>query len=332
MEQAKKLSRGGVALFAVIALLLVGAASLALAPQKAWAYGITQTAATTNSATISWEDPNKDSSSYETTGYTVSWGADYNSATNKVALPAEQTSYTVTNLKAGTKYYVKVEYSEKSLRTGNANTYTVGSSSDVASRVTTPTGVKQSKWWYYINKVDFTWNKQNAADKIEYRVYQVGKKKVFAKQTATYPSNEFEVNKVKNNAMYTVEMRVHDKWGWSGWSKKAYMFTQPMAVAGKTKVKGNKLTVTWNKIKGATSYTVYASTKEKKGYEKLKTVKASKNSLTVKKIGKTKVNAKKKYYVYVVANKKVGKTTYTSGKHYTYQVKGKSGTVRWTFD
>lgn len=235
-------------------------------------------------------------------------------------------------MKPGTEYYAKVEYTYTTKYNATPQSSTVGSSYDVASRVTTPTGVKQSRWWYYLNKADFTWNKQDAADKVEYRVYQVGKKKVFAKKTEDYPSNEFEISKVRNNAMYTVEMRVHDKWGWSGWSKKAYLFTQPMAVAGKTKVKGNKLTVTWNKIKGATSYTVYASTKEKKGYKKLKTVKASKNSLTVKKIGKTKVNAKKKYYVYVVANKKVGKTTYTSGRHYTYQVKGKSGSLRWTFD
>lgn len=331
MEQAKKLTRGGIALFAVIALLLAGAASLALAPQKAWAYDITQTAATTSSATISWEDPNEDSSSYETTGYTVSWGADYNSATNKVALPAEQTSYTVANLKAGTKYYVKVEYSEKSLRTGNVNTYTVGSSYDVASRVTTPTGVKQVKWWYWAKSVEFTWNKQTAADKVQYKVVRTDTKKTVANKTDTYPSTSYSVNKVSNNIIYTVQMRVHDKWGWSGWSKAAYLFTQPMANENKTKVKNGALTVAWNKVKGATSYTVYASTKEKSGYKKVKTVSSSKTSLSFKKIGKTKINAKKTYYVYVVANKKVGKTTYTSGRLYTCKVKGTKAQTLWTF-
>lgn len=66
--------------------------------------------------------------------------------------------------------------------------------------------------------------------------------------------------------------------------------------------------------------------------KKLATVKSSKSSVTLKKLKGKKFSPKKNYYVYVVANKKVGKTTYTSGKHYSYKVKGVRGQLRRTFD
>ena len=330
MVQAKKLTRGGVALFAVIALLLAGAASLALAPQKAWAYGITQTAATTNSITMNWDDPYGENSYYTTTGYKVSWGPEYNTTAGEATLSASQTSFTISNLKPGTRYYVEIEYTYKSSYDGRVSSSTMHGY-DLATRVAAPTGIKQVKWWYWLNSVQFTWDKQNAASKVQYKVVRTDKNKVFASKTVNSPYDKFDVSKVKNDVIYTVQMRVQDKWGWSPWSKKAYLFTQPMVKEKKTKVSGKKLTVAWNKVKGASSYTVYASTKEKKGYKKIKTVKASKTSLTFKKIGKTKISPKKTYYVYVVANKKVGKATYTSGKLYTCKVKGSKATTRWTF-
>lgn len=330
MEGARKLTgRSRAALVGLAAALVLCAAALMLAPEKAYAYGFKQTAATKDSATIAWEDPNAGSSFSTTTGYTVQWGEEYGKVTKSVTLPATQKSFTFTGLKPGTKYYAKVTYAYTT-PSGSYDSY-VGSD-EFASRVVTPTGVKQAKWWYYAKSVDFTWDKQEAADKVEYKVCKASNGKTFAKGSATYPSQEFNVSKVKNNVMYTVQMRVHDQWGWSDWSKKAYLFTQPMANAKKTKVKGNKLTVTWGKISGATSYSVYVSTKEKKGYKKLATVSSKKNTVTLKKLKGKKFSPKKTYYVYVVANKKVGKTTYTSGRHYTYKVKGTKGQLRWTFD
>lgn len=331
MESTKKLTRGGLVLLAAALATALCVAWAAVAPAKAYAYGITQSAATTNSATITWEDPYEGSTYGTTTGYTVMWGADSQSATNKVTLPADQTSYVISGLKAGTEYYAKVEYTYTTKYNETPQTSTVGSSYDVATRVTTPTGVKQVKWWYWAKSVEFTWNKQTAADKVQYKVVRTDTKKTVANETDTYPSTSYSVNKVSNSIIYTVQMRVHDKWGWSAWSKAAYLFTQPMANENKTKVKNGALTVAWNKVKGATSYTVYASTKEKSGYKKVKTVSSSKTSLSFKKIGKTKINAKKTYYVYVVANKKVGKTTYTSGRLYTCKVKGAKAQTLWTF-
>ncbi len=331
MEGTRRLTgRSKMALAALAAALVLCAAALMLAPEKAYAYGFKQAAATKDSATITWEDPNAGSSFYTTTGYTVQWGEEYGKVTKSATLPATQKNFTFTGLKPGTKYYAKVTYAYTTPSGSYDSQYLA--SGDFASRVVTPTGVKQTKWWYYARSVEFTWNKQTAADKVEYKVCKNGSSKAVAKDSTAYLSTNFSVPKVKNNVMYTVQMRVHDQWGWSGWSKKAYLFTQPMVNAKKTKVKGNKLTVTWGKIKGATSYTVYVSTKEKKGYKKLATVKSSKSSVTLKKLKGKKFSPKKNYYVYVVANKKVGKTTYTSGKHYSYKVKGARGQLRWTFD
>lgn len=72
----------------------------------------------------------------------------------------------------------------------------------------------------------------------------------------------------------------------------------------KTKVKGNKVTVSWKKIKGAKGYKVYVSNKKKGKYK----VKA-----TIKKAKKTKCTIKlkkgKKYFIKVCAYEKVQKKT-----------------------
>ena len=74
-----------------------------------------------------------------------------------------------------------------------------------------------------------------------------------------------------------------------------------------------KITVKWKKIKGATSYTIYASTKQNSGFKKIKTISAKKkSSYTFKKIGKKKLKKKKRYYVRVAYNTKVGKKTVKS--------------------
>ena len=81
------------------------------------------------------------------------------------------------------------------------------------------------------------------------------------------------------------------------------------------------LTASWKKVAGATSYTVYVSTKQKSGYKKVTTTK--KESYKITKYGKKKLSSNKKYYVYVVANTKVGKTTYKSNADYCWYLKTK---------
>ena len=103
------------------------------------------------------------------------------------------------------------------------------------------------------------------------------------------------------------------------WSSYAYCFTQPRIKS--VKVSGNKLTVKWDKINGATSYDVYVSTKKTTGYKKVATVGKSKSSATIKKFKGKKFKSSKKYYVYVAAAKKVGKKRYDSGRLYYWNSK-----------
>lgn len=57
-------------------------------------------------------------------------------------------------------------------------------------------------------------------------------------------------------------------------------------VTGSYNRKSKKLTVKWSKVTGAKSYTVSISTKQSKGFKKVKTVKASKRKVVIKKYGK----------------------------------------------
>lgn len=314
---------------AFLASIMLCVLIMAAQPAKAYAYGISQTGATANSITVSWADPYAGNSSYETTKYTVSWGKSYSEINGSVN-NGLKTAYTISGLQPGTKYYVKVEYDYKYKSTGNSHTSTVGSSYDCATRVVKPTGVKQVKWYYYIKNVEFSWNKQDAATSVEWKLCKASNGKKVKSGTASAYSTSASVSKISNNVVYTAEVRVKDAYGWSPWSDKAYLFTQPM-LNGKTKATNGKLNLAWGKINGATGYTVYLSTKEKSGYKKLATLKSTKTSYVVKKFKGKKIAKNKTYYAYVVANKKAGSKTYTCGKLYTCKIKGSTSTLRWTF-
>ena len=93
-------------------------------------------------------------------------------------------------------------------------------------------------------------------------------------------------------------------------------------VTGSYNRKSKKLTVKWSKVTGAKSYTVSISTKQSKGFKKVKTVKASKRKVVIKKYGKKKLKKGKIYWIRIVPNVKSGKKTValkTSGV-YSYRI------------
>lgn len=91
------------------------------------------------------------------------------------------------------------------------------------------------------------------------------------------------------------------------------------------------MTIKWNKVKGCDEYEIYSSTKEKEGYKKLKKVKSSQTSLEIGKNNDKAVSSKNTYYFYIVGIKNVKGKKYTSGKHYTQEVKKGYVTNKWTF-
>ena len=292
---------------------------------------ITQTAATKNSLTIQWEPL----TSGTPTAYYVGISDDYTSSREQaqgktIQVPGLETTYTFTNLTPGTKYYVSV-YCSYLTTYGKENSTTIGYPTEVVTLPDKVTGVKQTKWWYYLKSVDFEWDHQTAA-KYEYVVKNNKGKKVHSNTTSSHKGSCSK--SINNNMLYTVKVRAYVSYNnqnfYGDWSDGAYLFTQPMVNKNKSSLSSGKLKISWDKINGVTGYDVYVSTKEKTGYKKVKSVSKSKNSVTITKLKGKKINNKKKYFVYIVAKKKVGKTTYTSGKHYTYEMKNKK--LNWTFD
>ncbi len=320
MKQWKKLSTICTLAFAFLLFLTAGT--------KAQAADISQTNQTSSTVTVKI-----DVNSTETAD-AIAISSDYNKVTtaSKITLPANATSYQFKNLKAGCSYYVCLYYTYTSPYTGMKSSYTTRQ-----TIVTLPEkvkNVKQKKWWYYIESVDFVWDAQTAC-KYDYIVYKANGKKLVSKSDVYGASSSFSV---KNNEMYTVKVRAHmtlnGKNYVSAWSDKAYLFTQPMISTARVYKSGKKvkLSVKWGKVSGMNSYDIFISDKETKGYKKAGTVKASKGSATITKFGKKKLKASKKYYVYIVGKKKVGKKTYTSGRHYASLIQGSTASTVWAFD
>ncbi len=288
---------------------------------SAFAYGITQTGVKATSIPIKWDKP-----SYGTvTAYYVFAGNDYNSAKQIAKLPATATSYNVPAA-AGSVKYIMVKYDYKS--SGRTYNSSVGSLYDATTLPTKVTGVKQQRWWVYALASDIGWNQVPCAKGYEVQAFS-SKGKLVKSDTAyrsTKPSYSLgKLNngkRISNSKMYTFRVRAYTELNgkkfYGPWSDSAYLFTSPTIKSFKRS--GSKLKIKWEKVDGATSYSIYISTKAKSGYKKVKTVSAKKSSVTIKKFNKKKISKKKKYYCYVVTNKKVKGVTYPSGSEYYWRV------------
>ena len=283
------------------------------------ASSLVQTNLTTNSITISWQpEP-------EAIKYNVYLRNDSYDSVLYTTLPANKTSVTISNLPAGSEKYVTVKYvylnynneeSERNVDSGNYKT--------LPGKVT---NVRQDRWWYFIETLDATWDKQSGVDGYEYIIKTTKGKTV--KIGSGYGVSVSCL--VSNKKICTVQVRAYSTINgqkyYGQWSDKAHCFTQPRVKS--IKKSGKKITVKWGKVEGATGYDIYISTKPKTGYKKVKTVKANKNSYTITKIGKKKLSAKKKYYVYIATVKKVGGRRYDSGKLYYWDTKSGANTFHY---
>ena len=316
MKQTKKLFQY---LFAVcIAVVIMGMTGI-----DAKAYGVTQTAQTQNSITITWQ-PKSSTTQY----YLVKIADSYDNLDKATPVKTTQCTYTFSNLQAGTKYYVDIDYAYTSY--GYTYTGSICSSDSVVTLPGKVTNVNQVKWWYYIQSVDIQWDRQTGVNGYEY-IMKDESGKTIANGTKTYYSGNSLSQSVKNNTVYNLVVRaysiINGQKYYGEYSDKAYFFTQPMVKSAK--INNGKLELKWEKVRGVTSYDIYISNKEKTGYKKVKTVGKNKTSVKLNKFNKKKFVKGKKYYVYIVANKKVGKNTYTSGRLYSYDIKKQS--LRWSF-
>ena len=302
----------------LILAMFVMAAVIIFAPGvDAKAYGITQTNPSKNAITVTWEAEG------DALAYYVYVGEDSTTATLVATLPANATAYTVTGLPAGCEKYISVKYKYVT-GSGNEYTGTVGSDYDCRTIPDAMTKVYQERWYYFLKSFNVEWEPMEAADSYEYILCNEKGKKLASE--STYGTSFSYGKKVSNNMIYNVKVRAVSKicgqTYYSSWSNPCYCFTQPRVKS--VKASNGKLTIKWQKITGATGYDVHVSTKPKSGYKKVKSVGKSKSSVTVKKFKGKKIKANKKYYVYVVSKKKVGKTTSTSGRLYYWNSKNSS--------
>ncbi len=315
-------------LLAVAAFVIV----FSLGGDAAKASSVTQSAQTTDSITVSWTNPTSSytySSRYQVKNYYVGYGTDSKTAqammdAQSITLGADQTSYTISGLQAGSRYdvYVKCVYTYN-----GGKQYDTRMSGTVKTLPGKVTNLNQERWYRWALTCYVQWDRQDACDGYEY-VWYNHKGKVLDQSTTT--GTGFS-EKVKNYNTYTAKVRAYSTINnvvyYGDWSDEAFFFTQPSksnkdAVVN-AKVSGSKMKISWKKMNGVSGYNVYVSTNPHSGYSKVASVKSNKSAVTIKKLKKKAFKSNKTYYVYVQAYKTKNGITYTTGVNYITQVKKK---------
>ena len=186
-------------------------------------------------------------------------------------------------------------------------------------------GLVQDVWYYYIKQIDAKWNRQNSISGYQTEFYGPSMKKV-RKHTLSGTFKNYNNYKVVNGKSYKMRVRGYTEFNgkkyYGAWSAYTWFVGQTPKINLKSKKK--KITVTWGKVAGATSYTVMVATSANGKYKAVKTIAAKKKAkVTFKKFAKKKLKKGKNYYVYVRSNKKVGKKTFNSnskGKPLYYSI------------
>lgn len=285
--------------------------------QAAWlnVTNIVVTDFTDSTITISWQGDAK------AQNYEISYRDSYGSSSDyKVAGQTTNTTYTISGLKSGCVYSLRITASNATGDTGYT-TY-----SNAKTKVSTMRGLKQDTWYHYIKSADVSWERQYAADGYEYK-FKNPAGKVIKKGTTTGNRVSFSV---KNNNVYSFTVRAYQKIDgkniYSSW-KTIQVFEQPWvkSFAVKKNKKSQKyLKISWYKQKGASGYDVYISKNGKSGsYQKVKSVGKGTTSINVKKFKGKKI--KGTYYVYVVSKVKTLDGTSKSGVTYNWKT-GSSST------
>jgi hypothetical protein len=268
------------------------------APKMVSSGEVKQTAGTEKSITVSWEAADG-ATKYEVYYAT---GSNWFSAGETT-----ETSFTIKGLEQGTGYKVSIK-AIREASTGFSKGYYY--TDPVHSCYTTSSKVKNlslKKWDTGTNKVTLEWDDVSGKhDGYEVYVTNLSGKKIKKFKTTGNPAS-FKNSSVKNKGFIYKVRAYFDIDGttiYGKWSSSMTIIAQPKVTLKKSS--STSITVSWAKVAGASSYTVYRSTGSGTDFTKLKTT--SKTKLTNKGL-----NSFATYYYYVVANGvSVGKKTYKS--------------------
>lgn len=229
---------------------------------------------------------------------------------------------TIANLEAGSLIdQVKVRYK---LKYGGSNVVTSGEAVayDIKTVSARPERIKIAGQLFDTKKLKLSYINPGAIDGYQVKLAAVSGSKddVSFKQTyaRTALSSKDRVTTdyfgAKFNCVYKARVRTWVTIGdvakmkkYSKWSVATVLVPQPDAWGAGS---GKSAKVAWTKVKGATSYAVYASAKKSSGFKKVATVKST--SLAVTKIAGKRFAKGKKTYFYIKAVAKQGKKTYRS--------------------
>lgn len=281
---------------------------------------------------------------YAAKGQTVT-GYDMNVAGQQICSNSTTTAVTLTNLTPGTYYsielivYYMFEDGESNWGYEWASFETLGSGGSVDSgNIDIPTQPQpqpqpENPSYYQLavptmeraTLIDTTAyvSAANAGvcEGLEFQVTDEKTKQVIKLETAYAYGTE--IYGIRADRIYSVQVRSfgydsnYDR-VYSQWSEKKYMVAQPTINTNKSKLKTHSIKVVWKKISGAKNYTVNIRKRGSKKWSKVTTTK--KNTYTIKKIKRKKVNLKKtNYEVMIVANAKInGKTCKSDNSKYIY--------------
>lgn len=317
----KKLTNKITMLFAVLFVL-------ALTPAlKAEAYGVDQTAATADSATITWTQVTDS----DCVGYLIYLNG---TAITTDLLPVTTTSYTITGLSQGIPYDVQVCSYDVSSYTGKVYEYSEGKTTirTIPTKVTTTevSWTKSDRITLYVMDpnayMDASGYTYKYADGYEIKIKDKnGKVRKTISEATNYGGYAMEYftahSKLKNKGMiYTIKPYITLDNGVKVYGETTTKVAVPQAKITKIKSSGSSYRVTWKKVTGATGYTIYRVTSDDEGNwtktKKIKKVSKNTTSYTVK---KSYMNNRKKGIMIIANGVKIKGKKYNSTKsYYTY--------------
>lgn len=262
----------------------------ATAPKKP--ASVRQTAADTSSVTVAWDK------SEGATGYLIHFGTSQGTAKDYTTVTG--TSCKLTGLTADTQYYIAVF----PVRKVTANYSAFYDCVEMHKLVTTAgavTGLKVSEWNVRTNQIVLGWdNTAKFESGYQIELYSADGKTLLKTYRAAgrRAKGTYFTNKKLKNTPFQYRIRTYTTLSgqpsYGAWSEMAYAV--PQANVKAVKKSDTSVQLTWDKVAGAKSYTVYRATKDGGKYKKVGTT--SKKSLTV-----NNLNAYQDYYFYVKANK-----------------------------
>lgn len=288
---------------------------VATAPKSVDASTLIQTGATTSSVTIKWGSVPRASS------YTVYYSVVGTPLNTKQKVTVSGTTATIRKLKEETKYYMRIC---ANLTSGS---YLASSELKMAGPniLTKPGKVKGLKIEdvsesYETGCISVTVNKKENVTGYGYEVYDA-KNKLVAKGSA--PDHEFDITKntLLKNQFYKIKIRAYTYIRknlilYGPWSQPIYTSRMNGLDVSIKATASKKMKLSWGKVAGATSYTIYYSSDLGNTYKKIATTKNT--SITLNK----KFQKNKSFAFQIISNKKVKGKTYHAARRRSPSIYG----------